>query len=86
MGRKTQSLPDDPIQVVHPCCCGVDVHKQQIQACLLRTTASGAVQQEQRAFSTMTEDLLGLVDWLLAAGCTHVAMESTGSYTPHTIL
>ncbi len=80
MGRKYQPLPDDPIQVIHPCCCGVDVHKQEIQACLLRTTASGAVQQEQRTFSTMTEDLLELLDWLLAAGCTHVAMESTGIY------
>src|SRR5438105_6638990 len=28
----------------------------------------------------MTEDLLDLSDWLAAAGCTHVAMESTGVY------
>jgi transposase len=69
-----------PISVVHPRCCGLDVHKQQVQACLLLSTPSGQVRQEQRAFSTMTEDLLALVDWLLAAGCTHVAMEATGVY------
>ena len=74
------------MDVLYPCCCGVDVHKREIQACLLRTTASGTVQQEQRAFSTMTEDVLGLVDWLLTAGCTHVAMESTGSYMLPTIV
>ena len=71
---------DEPISVVHPCCCGLDIHKRQVQAGLLRSTAGGRVQQEQRTFATMTEDLLALLDWLVAAGCTHVAMESTGVY------
>ena len=72
-----------PISVQHRCCCGLDVHKQQVQACLLRTASDGTVQQDQRSFGTMTEDLLALLDWLVEAGCTHVAMESTGVYTPH---
>jgi transposase len=46
----------------------------------MTTTAEGQVQKETRTFSTMTQDLLALGDWLHAAGCTHVAMESTGSY------
>jgi len=70
----------DPISVVHPRCCGLEVHKQQVQACLLLSTPSGQVRQEQRAFSTMREDLLALVEWLRAAGCTHVAREATGVY------
>jgi transposase len=70
----------DPIQVIHPCCCGLDVHKREVQACLLRSTPGGTVRQEQRTFATMTDDLLALLDWLLAAGCTHVAMESSGVY------
>jgi transposase len=70
----------DPIQVVHPCCCGLDVHKGAVQACLLRSTPAGTVHQEQRTFATMTDDLLALLDWLVATGCTHVAMESTGVY------
>jgi transposase len=83
METETTGVPDaaaDPIQVVHPCCCGLDVHKREVQACLLRTTSGGTVRQEQRTFSTMTDDLLTLLDWLVAAGCTHVAMESTGVY------
>jgi transposase len=39
------------------------------------------VHKETRTFGTMTRDLLALVDWLTAAGCTHVAMESTSSYS-----
>jgi len=42
-------------------------------ACLIK-----AGRKEVRTFSTMTEDLLRLLDWLTQAGCTHVAMESTG--------
>jgi transposase len=46
----------------------------------MTTNAEGQVQKESRTFSTMTQDLLALLDWLQAAGCTHVAMESTSSY------
>jgi transposase len=70
----------EPLSVVYPCCCGLDVHKRQVQACLLRTTPAGAVAHEQRSFGTMSEDLLALREWLLVAGCTCVAMESTGSF------
>src|SRR5437588_155294 len=70
----------EPIQVVHPCCCGVDVHKRVVQACVLRTTPTGQVEQLQRSWSTVSADLLALADWLARLGCTHVAMESTGVY------
>jgi transposase len=49
-------------------------------ACLLHELDSGEVGKELRTFSTMTADLLALSDWLETAGCTHVAMESTGVY------
>jgi transposase len=49
-------------------------------ACLVTPGADGLPTQEVRAFATMTDDLLALADWLAAAGCTHVAMESTGVY------
>jgi transposase len=78
MDHKEQPATDDPLQVGHPQCCGIDVHQQQVQACLLLSTPGGAVRQEQRTFSTMTDDLLALLDWLVAAGCTPVAMEATG--------
>ena len=71
---------NEPIQVVHPCCCGLDVHKRVVQACVLRTTPAGQVEQLQRSWSTVSDDLLALADWLASLGCTHVAMESTGVY------
>lgn len=67
------------MQVLHPCCCGLDIHKRFVVACLLTTRADGAVDQEVRTFGTMTHDLLGLLDWLMAAGGPPVAMESTSS-------
>jgi transposase len=76
----TQMLREEPIGVVHPCCCGIDVHKREVQACLLVSAPGGRVRQEQRAFATTTAALLALADWLVAEGCTHVAMESTGVY------
>jgi len=61
-------------------CCGLDIHKKVGVACLLTPGARGGVTKEIRSFGTMTEGLIRLSDWLLAAGCTHVAMESTGVY------
>jgi transposase len=68
------------MEVVHEHCCGVDVHKRFITACLIVPGASGKLSKEVQTFRTMTADLERFRDWLLAAGCTHVAMESTGVY------
>jgi transposase len=68
------------MDVVHERCCGLDVHKQTVVACLLTPGGPGRPRREVRTFGTMTEDLLALGDWLAAAGCTHVVMESTGVY------
>jgi transposase len=63
------------MDVVYSHVCGLDVHKKNIVACVLTPET-----KEIRTFSTMTEDLMALVDWIKQHGCTHVAMESTGSY------
>jgi transposase len=60
--------------------CGLDVHKRTVVACLITPGPNGKPHREIRTFSTLTADLLRLADWLLAAGCTHVAMESTGIF------
>jgi transposase len=65
---------------LYPRCCGIDVAKKFVVACLLTTAEDGTVEKDTRTFGTMTEDLLRLADWLAAGGCTHVAMESTSSY------
>jgi len=63
------------MEIIHRICCGLDVHKKLVTACLI---VDG--KKEIRTFGTMTEDLLAMLDWLLKAGCQSVAMESTGSY------
>jgi transposase len=61
-------------------CCGLDVHQATVVACLLIGRADQRAKKEVRTFGTFTRDLLALRDWLREAGCTHVAMESTGVY------
>lgn len=68
------------MRIVHKCCCGLDVHKKVIVACLLRVASDGELREEVRSFGTKTEDLLTLADWLKTSGCADVAMESTGVY------
>lgn len=63
------------MEVLHERCCGLDVHKKSITACII--TPQG---KEIRTFATMTQNLIELVDWVKQNRCTHVAMESTGDY------
>ncbi len=63
------------MEVLYRCCAGLDVHAKTVVVCLIQDG-----RKEVRTFSTMTDDLLALSDWLVEAGCTHVAMESTGVY------
>jgi transposase len=68
------------MEILFARCCGLDVHKRTVVACLLTPGVEGQPTKEIRTFGTMTNDLLALSDWLAAAGCTHVAMEATGAY------
>lgn len=68
------------MEVVYRSCCGIDVHKQFLVACLLVIDETGQQHKELRRFSTMTGDLLTCIDWLKAAQCRAIAMESTGVY------
>jgi len=76
------------MDVLYERCCGIDVHKKTVVACLITPGASGAPTKETRTYGTMTADLLEMMDWLLDAGCTHVAMESTGVFwkAPYNLL
>lgn len=68
------------MEVVNPKCCGIDVHKSSLTACLLVSEPMGKVTKTIRTFSTVTADLLALKDWLEERQCTQVAIESTGVY------
>jgi transposase len=56
--------------------CGLDVHKGTVVACIMGT----GIKKEVKTYTTMTNDLLRLKEWLQENGITHVAMESTGVY------
>lgn len=63
------------MEKVYDICCGVDVHKKLIVACL----RSGR-KNEIREFGATTRELLEMAAWLNEAKCEMTAMESTASY------
>jgi transposase len=73
-------LLEGSMQVVYQRCCGLDIHKKLIVACLLLMSSQGVQKKESRTFSTTLADLYRLRDWLVANECQMVAMESTGVY------
>jgi transposase len=68
------------MEVVHPRCGGLDVHKDTVVACALVSTDGDRPRKEVRTFGTTTAELQHLGDWLAGYGVTHAAMESTGVY------
>lgn len=66
------------MQVVHPRCCGLDVHQKSVTACVLCADGHGQPTKEVRTFAPMTVDRLALADWLTGHEVTAVAMERTG--------
>src|SRR3954447_13381448 len=61
-------------------CCGLDIHKRTVVACVVVPGTDGQPAKQVRSCGTMTDELLLLADWLTANEVTHVAMESTGVY------
>jgi transposase len=68
------------MQPILKSCCGLDVHKSMIKACIAKGPLDKPPKLEIRTFSTMTSDLLKLKDWLEENKVESVAMESTGVY------
>jgi len=68
------------VQVLHRICCGLDVHKKLVVACLRVQEADGRARTEVRRFEAMTDALVELRGWLEEAGCTLAVVESTGPY------
>lgn len=61
------------------CCCGVDVHRDILQVCILKGLTDDP-QIIRAEFKTMPNDLAEFVEWLISNDCYHIAMESTGVY------
>ena len=67
---------DADMNVVYERCCGIDVHKDEIECYLF----IGRNKSASRKYGTLTKDLQEMAGWLKSENCEMVAMESTGSY------
>ncbi len=68
------------MEVIHPRCCGLDIGKKSVAACISIMGSKGKAHKEVRTYSTVTKEILGLADWLKENGIEHVGMEATGPY------
>ena len=68
------------LKIVYPICCGMDVHRDFVIACIVTTNVQGVTEYQSRRFSTYTEELRELKAWLDDNNCKDVCMESTGKY------
>ena len=68
------------MQILYSRCCGIDVDKDSVTACVLIYSGSPEPEVCKKEFATYFKALLNLKMWLLAQKVTHVAMESTGVY------
>ena len=68
------------LKIVYKICCGIDVHKTFVVACIATTNKQGVTTYDSHRFSTYTKGLKELLQWLLAHNCKDVCMESTGKY------
>jgi transposase len=67
------------MRVLLDCCCGLDVHKDVIQACILRGDDDNR-KVTRETFGAIRSELRRLCGWLRQNDCRHIAMESTGVY------
>jgi transposase len=68
------------LKIVYKICCGIDVHKTFVVACIASTNSKGVTVYKSHRFSTYTKGLKELSQWLLDNNCKDVCMESTGKY------
>ena len=68
------------MRIVYKRCCGMDIHKNSVTACVLLIDEDGEFRKETRYFSTMTRDLKEMATWLANLGVEAIAMEATGVY------
>lgn len=68
------------LKIIYPICCGMDVHKNFLVACIAITDDKGVTTYKSKRFSTYSCSLRECRDWLLKYNCKDVCMESTGKY------
>jgi len=68
------------LKIVFPICCGIDVHKTFVVACIASTNTQNVTTYKRHRFSTYTKGLRELSEWLCINNYKDVCMESTGKY------
>ena len=68
------------LKIVYPICCGMDVHKSFVYACIASTNEQCVTTYKSKRFPMFTKDLRFCAEWLAANNCKDVCMESTGKY------
>jgi transposase len=68
------------VDIVYPVCCGMDIHKNFLVACVAVTDERSHTEHHIKRFSTYTKGLRSLAAWLGTFGCRDVCMESAGKY------
>ena len=68
------------LKIVFKICCGIDVHKDFVVACIAKTDDNNVTTYQSKRFSTFTKGLRELSEWLNSNSCKDVCMESTGKY------
>ncbi|HEY4385827.1 MAG TPA: transposase, partial [Ktedonobacteraceae bacterium] len=68
------------MEVLYERCCGLDVHKDTVVACVMITPPNGRAKKTVRTFGTTTAEILTLRDWIDAEHVSHLALESTGIF------
>ena len=68
------------LKIIYKTCCGIDVHKTFVVACIASTNSCGVTTYKSHRFFTYTKGLKELLQWLLDSNCKDVCMESTGKY------
>ena len=64
------------MEIIYNSCCGIDVHKNKLVACLKIKGKKNVIKE----FSGQTEDIKNMANWLLENDCKKIAMESTASF------
>jgi transposase len=68
------------LKIIYPICCGIDVHKQFLVACIASTNDKGITTYKSSRFATFTNGLRKMSEWLYSNSCSDICMESTGKY------
>ena len=74
------ALEERMIEAILERCAGIDVGKKFVVVCVMTGGAKDEPRTQIKKFGTIVSELQRLAEWLVAEGCTHAVMESTGSY------